>query len=75
MEKKRKEVETRLALLSKPRIFWGVKSVEIEYDKQYEEMSLVLAHNLQVNPYTMTVLQFYNAFDYLKKLTARNKAK
>lgn len=75
MEKKRKEVETHLALLSKPRIFWGVKSVEIEYDKQYEEMSLVLAHNLQVNPYTMTVLQFYNAFDYLKKLTARNKAK
>lgn len=75
MEQYRKAIETRLALLSKPRIFWGVKSVEIEYDKQFEEMCLILSHNLQVNPYSMTVLQFYNAFDYLKKLTARKKAK
>ena len=75
MEESCKAIETRLALLSKPRIFWGAKSVEIEYDKQFEEMCLILAHNLQVQPYTMTVLQFYNAFDYLKKLTARNKAK
>lgn len=75
MEKARKVIETRLALLSKPRIFWGIKSVEIEYDKQFEEMCLILSHNLQVNPYSMTVLQFYNAFDYLKKLTNRKKAK
>lgn len=75
MEQHRKAIETRLALLSKPRIFWGAKSVEIEYDKQFEEMCLILSHNLQVNPYSMTVLQFYNAFDYLKKLTARKKAK
>ena len=75
MEQYRKAIETRLALLSKPRIFWGAKSVEIEYDKQFEEMCLILSHNLQVNPYSMTVLQFYNAFDYLKKLTARKKAK
>ena len=75
MEQSIKAIETRLALLSKPRIFWGAKSVEIEYDKQFEEMCLILAHNLQVQPYTMTVLQFYNAFDYLKKLTARKKAK
>ena len=75
MDQYRKAIEARLALLSKPRIFWGAKSVEIEYDKQFEEMCLILSHNLQVNPYSMTVLQFYNAFDYLKKLTARNKAK
>ena len=75
MEQYRKAIETRLVLLSKPRIFWGAKSVEIEYDKQFEEMCLILAHNLQVNPYSMTVLQFYNAFDYLKKLTTRKKAK
>ena len=75
MEESCKEIETRLALLSKPRIFSGAKSAEIEYDKQFEEMCLILAHNLQVHPYSMTVLQFYNAFDYLKKLSARSKAK
>ena len=70
-----KEIETRMALLAKPRIFSGAKSAEIEYDKQFEEMCLILTHNLQVQPYSMTVLQFYNAFDYLKKLSARSKAK
>lgn len=70
-----KEIEIRMVLLSKPRVFWGAKSAEIEYDKQFEEMCLILTHNLQVQPYSMTVLQFYNAFDYLKKLSARSKAK
>ena len=50
MDESCKNIENRLALLSKPRIFSGAKSVEIEYDKQYEEMCLVLAHNLQVQP-------------------------
>ena len=75
MKELRDKIETSMALLSKPKIFWGTKSVEISYDKQFEEMCLVLSHNLQVNPYTMTVLQFYNAFDYLKKLTSRTKIK
>lgn len=75
MKELRDKIETSMALLSKPKIFWGTKSVEISYDKQFEEMCLVLSHNLQVNPYTMTVLQFYNAFDYLKKLTSRTKTK
>lgn len=70
-----KEIEIRMVLLAKPRVFWGAKSAEIEYDKQFEEMCLILTHNLQVQPYSMTVLQFYNAFDYLKKLSSRSKAK
>lgn len=69
------EIETRLALLAKPRIFWGSKSVEISYDKQFEEMCLILSHNIQVQPQNMTVLQFYNAFEYLKKTLKKNKAK
>lgn len=69
------EIETRLALLAKPRIFWGSKSVEISYDKQFEEMCLILSHNIQAQPQNMTVLQFYNAFEYLKKTLKKNKAK
>lgn len=61
------EIEVRLAMLIKPRIFSGNKSAEIAYDKQFEEMCLILSQNLQVQPQNMTVLQFYNAFDYLKK--------
>lgn len=69
------EKETQLALLSKPKIFSGAKSVEITYDKQFEDMCIVLAHNLQVQPEKMTVLQYYNAFDYLKKLSKKMKRK
>ena len=74
-----REIETRLALLIKPRLFSGKNSAEITYDKQFEETCLVLSQNLQVQPQDMTVLQFYNAFEYLKKeakkRTRRNKAK
>ena len=69
------KLETQLALLAKPRIFWGRNSVEISYDKQFEEMCLILAHNVQVNPKEMSVMQFYNAFDYIKKIARKNKAK
>lgn len=69
------DIETRLALLAKPRIFSGVKSAEISYDKQFEEMCLILSHNINIDPYKMNVLQYFNAFEYLKKQTKRNKAK
>lgn len=68
-----KRIEMSLAMLIKPRIFFGNKSEEIVYDKQFEEMCLILSHNLQVQPQNMTVLQFYNAFDYLKKQMKKRK--
>lgn len=70
-------IEFRFAMLMKPRPFFGKKSAEIEYDKQFEDMCLVLAHNLQVQVKEMTVLQFYNALEFLKKQMKKkqNKAK
>lgn len=69
-----KEIEIRLALLIRPRLFSGAKSAEICYDKEFEEMCLILTQNLQVQPKNMTVLQFYNAFEYLKKEAKKRKA-
>ena len=69
-----KEIEIRLALLIRPRLFSGAKSAEICYDKEFEEMCLILTQNLQVQPQRMTVLQFYNAFEYLKKEAKKRKA-
>lgn len=67
------EIEIRLAMLIKPRIFFGKKSEEIAYDKLFEEMCLILSQNLQVQTQNMTVLQFYNAFEYLKKQMKKRK--
>lgn len=69
------KIDAQLAILAKPRIFGGAKSVEISYDKQFEDICLLLTQNLQIQPREMTVLQFYNAFDYLKKIMKKNKAK
>ena len=68
-----KNIKISLAMLMKPRIFSGNKSAEIAYDKQFEEMCLILSQNLQVQAQNMTVLQFYNAFEYLKRQMNKRK--
>jgi hypothetical protein len=69
------EIDDFLLSLSKPRIFWGKDGAEIMFDKQYEDMCLLLAQKLTVDPKKMTVLQFYNAFEYIKKTIGSNDPK
>lgn len=61
------EIDDFLLLLAKPKIFSGKESVEIKYEKQFEEMCLFLKKELSVEPNDMTVLQFYGSFEYIKK--------
>ncbi len=65
------EIDDFLLTLAKPGIFSGKDSTEIQYEKQFEEMCLFLSKELSVNSAEMTVLQFYNSFNYIK----RNKPK
>lgn len=67
------KVEEFLVNLAKPKVFSGAKSVEIAYDKQFEEMCLYLKKETGVDAESMNVLQFYNAFEYIKKLNKPNK--
>lgn len=69
------EIDDFLLSLSKPRIFWGKEGAEIQFDKQYEDMCLLLSQKLTVDPKKMTVLQFYNAFEYIKKTIGSNASK
>jgi len=67
-------ITTALITHSKPLVFQGAKSVEVQHDKQFEEMCLLLSHQLHVNPKQYTTLEFYSAFEYVKKmLKAKNK--
>lgn len=66
------KIDDYLLSLAKPKSFSGKDSVEIQYDKQFESMNILLAHQLSVNTNNMTVLQYYNAFEYLKK-SVKNK--
>lgn len=62
-----------LVLFTKPRKFTGSESVEIQHDKQYEDMCLVLSQELHQNPKNFTVMEFYNAYHYIKKQRKRQK--
>lgn len=77
-EDKHDEIEQITNLLltfAKPSIFFGPDSIEIQYDKQFESMCLMLSQKLHVNPKNFTVLEYYNAFEYLKEQAkpGRNK--
>lgn len=61
------KIDSFLLTLAKPKTFSGKESVEIRYDKQFEEMCLFLKHEVSTDPDKMTVLQFYNSFEYVKK--------
>lgn len=75
---KRAEIEqitTLLLTYTKPQSFSGSDSMEIQYDKQFENMCLILSQHLHVNPKTFTVLEYYNAFEYIKQATKPKNAK
>lgn len=62
------EAETSLIMQDKPNIFTGTDSLEIKYDKQFENTCLIIAQHLNIDAKTYTVLEYYNAFDYVREL-------
>lgn len=49
----------------KPKVYAGAEGFEVQYDRQFETLCLALSENLHVTPKAYTVLEFYNAFDFL----------
>lgn len=75
---KRKEIDeitTLLLTYNKPQSFTGSNSIEISYDKQYENMCLMISQHLHVDAKKYTVLEYYNAFEYIKKQLRDKKPK
>lgn len=62
-----------LVMFTKPKNFVGRDSVEISYDKQFEDMCLVMAQNLNKDPKKFNVMEFYNAYHYIKDQQKRQK--
>ena len=70
------EITAELITYFNPQSFSGADSVEIRYDKQFENMCLILSQNLHVDPKRFTVLEYYNAFEYIKEQAKKaNKQK
>lgn len=60
------KLTTALMTYSKPKVFAGSGSEEIRHDRQFEDLCLALSEQLHIRPKECTVLEFYNAFDFLQ---------
>lgn len=70
------DITAELITYFNPQTFTGSESVEIRHDRQFENMCLILSQNLHVDPKKFTVLEYYNAFDYIKEQAKKaNKQK
>ena len=74
------ELTTALITYSNPKTFAGAESEEIQFDRQFENLCLVLSEQLHVKPKECSVLEFYNAFDFVQERArqaekAQNRAK
>ena len=61
------KLTTALITYSHPKLFTGSDGVEIQFDRQFENLCLVLSEQLHVDPKKYSVLEFYNAFDFVKE--------
>lgn len=66
------QIDDFLLTLAKPQIFSGKESTEIKYDRQFEDMCLFLSQELSIDIDKLSVLQFYNSFEYIKKQRKKN---
>ena len=55
--------------------FSGKGSAEVRYDKQFENMCLLIRKELNANAKGMTVLEYYNAFEFIKDMQKQKNAK
>lgn len=60
-------ITTELLTYTAPKVFAGAESAEIQHDRQFENLCLALSEELHVKPKEYSVLEFYNAFDFLRE--------
>ena len=69
------QLTTKLLTFTKPKDFSGKDSVEVQYDKQFENMCLIISKELNANAKQMTVLEYYNAFEFVKDMQKQKQQK
>jgi hypothetical protein len=68
-------IDTLMLGMYSPKSYTGSESVEVKYDKYFENACFFIAQKTGMDARKMTVFQFYNAVDNIKKLVeAENKS-
>lgn len=75
-EERKQQIEklsNELICYTKPRSFTGKDSAEVAYDKQYDDMCLMMGQQLNADVKKYTVMEFYNAYGFIRKQQKRQK--
>lgn len=67
VEDKLTKIDNELFTFRNPMCLTGIDSEEIKYDKQFDSMCLVISRDLNKDSKDLTVREYYNAFEFLKK--------
>lgn len=74
-ERELDRITDSLVLYVKPESFTGASSLEIQQDKQFENVCLAISQHINSNAKKFTVLEYYNALSYLKDQAKKQKHK
>ena len=66
-------LHAKLITYSRPQVFQGSKGAEIMHDRQFEDLCLALSEQLHLRPKELSVLEFYNAFDFLRERSRKQQ--
>lgn len=75
-EESTKEIERltdALVCFTKPRTFAGKDSAEITYDRQFDDMCIMISQQLNTDAKKYTVSEYYSAYQYIKKQQNKQK--
>lgn len=67
------DLDRKMLTFIKPKSFAGEKNAEIKYDRDYSDMCIYLKKHAALDVETATVLDFFNAFEYVKKTIPKKK--
>lgn len=64
---KAEQIRESLILFTKPKVFTGIDGLEVRHDKEFETMCLMITKETGRDAKKMSVLEYYNAYEYLTK--------
>lgn len=70
-----KALRERLVLYQKPKVFTGRDGLEVRHDKDFETMCLLITKETGRDAKAMTVLEYYNAYEYLREKAKKTQNK
>lgn len=66
-------ITEKLITYFNPDTFSGSDGLEVRHDRNFENMCLIISKSLHVDPKKFTVLEFYNAFEYIRDEARESK--